>query len=104
MVQYKINNVFAISFCLIFLSVGYYLFYLGQAKRKNYAFEGRIQNIYYDKKMIPTLIVSGKSYYLTPLRNFQTDVEIGDLAIKKRGDKVLRIIKPSDGKVLEYNL
>lgn len=97
------KKIIAILF-LLFLGIVLFLRYQAQSKRRNYKFQGRIENIYFDVKMIPTIVVNKKPYYLLSFRHFKEDVEVGDLAIKKSGERNLKIIKKSNGRILNYKL
>jgi len=53
--------------------------------------------------MFPYLTVHGKSYYLSPLKNFGKKVKVGDSVIKLRGELKLKILQHED-KVIEFEL
>ncbi len=95
-----IKKIGAIVFILFFIFI-FYGYYKGRAQRKSYHFSGIIEKITYDVKMIPYLTVHGKSYYLSPLRDFGKKVKVGDSVIKLSGD--LKILK-RDHIVIEYEL
>jgi|GEM_PF-1381744 len=76
----------------IFFSASLFLAYKGRSNLVSTAFEGKIDSISYDEKMIPTVFVKGIRYHLTPLRKeFVQKVRVGDF-IEKKSDQACYII------------
>lgn len=98
------NKKFVVICFLLFLLVIIILFFKGQAKQRNYKFNGIIESITFDVKQIPTIVISNEKYYLSPLRSFKENVQVGDSAIKKSGTMEFIIIKKTNGKVYNYKL
>jgi hypothetical protein len=63
--------------------------------RKNYCFEGVVENVYYNDKGTPTVTINKESFFLgyNDWDFSIVRVEKGDIMIKKKGDMNLKIIK-----------
>lgn len=88
----------------LFLLVIIILFFKGNVKQRNYKFNGIIESITFDVKQISTIVISNEKYYLSPLKGFKENVQVGDSAIKKSGTLEFIIIKKTNGKVYNYKL
>lgn len=98
------NKKFVAIFFFIFFSVILTLHFKGRSKKRAYQFNGVIKRIEFDVKQIPAININNKQYYLSPLRSFKENVQVGDSAIKKSGTMEFIIIKKTNGKVYNYKL
>lgn len=83
--KYKWQLLLIISFLLIV----FILALVGYRRAYNYSFNGIIENVTYNSKNNPTITIKGEDYDLTynTWGNYKNPkIEVGDTAIKKKGE------------------
>ena len=88
--------------CLgLFLVIIICLHLFNYYKVKKYNFKGIISHISYNTKQIPSIVVDHETYHLSPKRDFDKIVSIGDSAIKIKDEMKVKFIK-KNSKVVIY--
>lgn len=91
-------------FIVVFVLFKYYAWHsinIRNKKNFDYNFAGIVENVTYDEKLIPSVTVHNRTYYLDTGYNFGQEIGKGDSIIKKRSSPVYKLIK-SDGKILTF--
>ena len=91
-----------ISLCIAFLSYG--IFSAMQSRKENmtYNFHGVVEKVNYDEKGIPSVMVNGIKYYLSPGYNFDHRIETGDTLTKEKASNIYRLKKSKTSETLEF--
>lgn len=69
----------------------------------SYEFKGTIEMITYDTKLIPTVQVENKRYYLYPTMKFYRTVIVGDYISKEKGGSEFTVIRKSNGQISKFH-
>ncbi|SHG42548.1 hypothetical protein [Pedobacter caeni] len=83
-----------------------YMIYSGRiSERENISreFRGTVENVLYDIKGIPNVMVQGKEYYLNNFYNFDHKIERGDSLVKYKGSTIYKLVKKDSGTVIEFD-
>lgn len=96
---------FLVFFTLLFLLAGYIFISTNLNRQKNlsYHFDGLVQKVDYDTKMVPTVTVDGKTYILSAGYNFNQKIERGDRLKKSNGSTIYILIKSNTWEVIKFN-
>jgi hypothetical protein len=78
---------------LVFFSTLKVLSIISCSREKSYNFSGRIDNITYNEKKTPTVIVKGNSYSLSTNWRFNERMNLGDSLVKERNSIIYKLIK-----------
>jgi hypothetical protein len=95
--------VFAIALLFLFFAAAFFLYERGYQQCKNYAFNGVVSNVQYDRKGAPTVIINKQAYYL-PVNfwNFNKLIERQDIIAKQKGSFSIKLIKFKTGESFEF--
>ena len=109
--KYQINTKYIIliivALIIVFtLVITYWVLDDQRAVRTNLnaEFSGTIDNVSYDLKDYPTIIINGKSYYIGGCYDTEHQIEVGDSIIKKKGSEVYKLIKHKSNNVIEFRI
>jgi hypothetical protein len=91
-----------IIFLFAFISFLTWRYLVAQKTNLSREFNGRVENVSYDEKGIPTVTIGGKNYYLNTDYNFKHEIDQGDSIVKYKDARLYRLIKKGSGKVLEF--
>jgi len=77
------------------LFIGWNFFMLKKNNEENlsYKFKGIVENVNYDVKGIPYVLILGDEYYLNGGWNFEHLIEKGDSLQKKEGEMIVKLTK-----------
>jgi hypothetical protein len=87
----------------VFFGTLFYLDLKSKRKNYNYFFKGKVENIYYDIKGIPSVTINQKSYYLSYIDwKFDHQIEKGDSLEKKASSFTIKLTKSDTGNVILF--
>ncbi len=66
-------------------------------------FNGKVEDIEYNKKGFPTVTIHDKSYYLGMPYSFKGKIAIGDSLIKLANNTYFKLIKRGSGEAIIFN-
>jgi hypothetical protein len=68
-----------------------------------YEFNGKVENVNYDDKGKPTVLIDGKEYdLLVNFWNFNHKIQKGDSLIKQKNTMVIKLVKQETGDVIFF--
>jgi hypothetical protein len=67
------------------------------------SFNGKVDNVTYDIKDMPTVNINGVSYFIGAFYNFNHNIKVGDSLVKIKGDYKFKLIKKSSGEIFYYS-
>jgi hypothetical protein len=95
------NSKVFFGFSLITIFFFVFLRIKGHQEDVNYQFNGRIDSVSYDIKGSPTILVNGRSYYLSGNDwLFRAPLEKGDSIMKKSKLMTIKVTRHSTGETL----
>ncbi len=69
----------------------------------SYSFKNIVEDVSYDIKGTPKVLIEKRYYYLSDGYNFNHLIENGDSLIKEKGSTKYILVKRQTGKVIEFN-
>jgi hypothetical protein len=95
----KVINYLAIG--VLFFIVLLFLYIRADKIEKSYQFNGTIEKVTYGDKKIPTVVIKGKTYFISyPNEYFNNKIEAGDSLIKEKNSRIYKLIKYKTGEVI----
>lgn len=92
-----------VAMLFLFFGTAFYLYKRSYKTNLNYYFKGKIENVSYDEKGYPDVIIDKTSYYLCYVNwDFGHQIQKGDSLEKRVGSFTIKLTKLNSGHVIIF--